>query len=100
MDHHSEKKLALATASRTFLPKKRKKPKVVGRLKYPEEAEKWAGKQPHLTRGEVEIRHKAKHPKTKKLIDKDREVGVPWLMFLSYMFIPLSVGMFPHLFHL
>ena len=27
-----------------------------------------------------------------------REVGVPPLMFLSYMFIPLSVGMFPHLF--
>jgi len=77
---------------------KAEKPKVVGRLKYPEEAEKWAGKQPHLTRGEVEILHKAKHPKTKKLIDKDREVGVPWLMFLSYMFIPLSVGMFPHLF--
>jgi SSS family solute:Na+ symporter len=25
-------------------------------------------------------------------------VGVPQLMFLSYMFIPLSVGMFPHLF--
>jgi SSS family solute:Na+ symporter len=27
-----------------------------------------------------------------------REVGVPPLMFLTYMFIPLSVGMFPHLF--
>jgi len=27
-----------------------------------------------------------------------REVGIPPLMFLSYMFIPLSVGMFPHLF--
>ena len=77
---------------------KAEKPKVVGKLKHPEEAAKWAGKQPHLTRGEVEISHKAKHPKTKKLIDKDREVGVPWLMFLTYMFIPLSVGMFPHLF--
>jgi SSS family solute:Na+ symporter len=28
----------------------------------------------------------------------DHEVGVPKLMFLTYMFIPLSVGMFPHLF--
>ena len=27
-----------------------------------------------------------------------REVGIPPLMFLTYMFIPLSVGMFPHLF--
>ncbi len=27
-----------------------------------------------------------------------REAGVPPLMFLTYMFIPLSVGMFPHLF--
>jgi len=77
---------------------KAEKPKVVGKLKHPEEAKKWAGKQPHLTREEVEISHKAKHPKTKELIDKTRKVGVPWLMFLTYMFIPLSVGMFPHLF--
>ena len=27
-----------------------------------------------------------------------REVGIPPLTFLTYMFIPLSVGMFPHLF--
>lgn len=27
-----------------------------------------------------------------------RQVGVPPLMFLSYMFIPMSVGMFPHIF--
>ncbi len=27
-----------------------------------------------------------------------REYGIPPLMFLTYMFIPLSVGMFPHLF--
>lgn len=77
---------------------KAEKPKVVGKLKHPEEVEKWAGKQPHLTRDEVEITYKAKNPKTKKLVDKTRDVGVPWLMFLSYMFIPLSVGMFPHLF--
>lgn len=29
---------------------------------------------------------------------KGNEIGVPPLMFLSYMLIPLSVGMFPHLF--
>ncbi|MEM7697999.1 MAG: sodium:solute symporter family protein [Verrucomicrobiota bacterium] len=28
----------------------------------------------------------------------EREVGIPPLQFLTYMFIPLSVGMFPHLF--
>ena len=77
---------------------KAEKPKVVGKLKHPEEAEQWAGKQPHLTRDEVEIIYKAKNPKTKEVVAKTREVGVPWLMFLSYMFIPLSVGMFPHLF--
>ena len=27
-----------------------------------------------------------------------REIGFPYLTFLTYMFIPLSVGMFPHLF--
>lgn len=77
---------------------KAEEPKVVGKLKHPEEAKEWAGKQPHLTRDEVAITYKAKDPKTKKLVDKEREVGVPWLMFLTYMFIPLSVGMFPHLF--
>ena len=77
---------------------KAEKPKAVGKLKHPEEAEQWAGKQPHLTRDEVEIIYKAKNPKTKELVDKTRDVGVPWLMFLTYMFIPLSVGMFPHLF--
>lgn len=28
----------------------------------------------------------------------EREIGIPPLQFLTYMFIPLSVGMFPHLF--
>ncbi|MDF1852051.1 MAG: sodium:solute symporter family protein [Verrucomicrobiales bacterium] len=27
-----------------------------------------------------------------------REIGIPSIQFLTYMFIPLSVGMFPHLF--
>ena len=54
---------------------KAEKPKVVGKLKHPEEAEEWAGKQPHLTRDEVEIIYKAKNPKTKELVDKTRDVG-------------------------
>jgi SSS family solute:Na+ symporter len=33
-----------------------------------------------------------------RTVSSDGAVGVPKLMFLSYMFIPLSVGMFPHLF--
>lgn len=28
----------------------------------------------------------------------EREIGIPYLQFFTYMFIPLSVGMFPHLF--
>jgi len=62
----------------------------------PEEAKKFAGKQPHLSRDEVPIVHKKKVDG--KPVDAERELGVPWLMFLTYMFIPLSVGMFPHLF--
>lgn len=33
-----------------------------------------------------------------RTLSHDGEVGVPPLMFATYMFIPLSVGMFPHLF--
>ena len=73
-------------------------PAVIGKLKNPEDIPKFAGKQPHLSRDVVEIAYKKKPPGASKPIDAERELGVPWLMFLSYMFIPLSVGMFPHLF--
>ena len=33
-----------------------------------------------------------------RTVSHDGEVGIPPLMFATYMFIPLSVGMFPHLF--
>ncbi len=33
-----------------------------------------------------------------RTVSNDGHVGVPPLMFATYMFIPLSVGMFPHLF--
>lgn len=72
-------------------------PKVVGSVSA-EDAEKFAGKQPHLARDVVDVTYKAKNPKTGELVDKHREVGMPFLMFVSYLFIPLSVGMFPHLF--
>jgi len=72
-------------------------PKVIGHVKNPEDISKFAGKQPHLTRETLQITYMGKAPDG-KLVPAEREVGVPWLLFLSYMFIPLSVGMFPHLF--
>ena len=62
----------------------------------PAESKDLAGTQPHLTRDVVHIVHKKKVDG--KPVDVERELGVPWIMFLTYMFIPLSVGMFPHLF--
>ena len=46
----------------------------------------------HLVRtpGELEV--------TTKAGAFQREIGIPPIQFLTYMFIPLSVGMFPHLF--
>lgn len=70
-------------------------PKVVGKVS-PEDAEKFAGRQPHLTRDVVDVTFKKKVGE--ELVDEHREVGMPALMFISYLFIPLSVGMFPHLF--
>ncbi|MEE2707322.1 MAG: sodium:solute symporter family protein [Planctomycetota bacterium] len=62
--------------------------------------------QPHLQRTVAtatykKIDRKAKKPvmgKDGKPVTWEREYGIPPLMFLTYMFIPLSVGMFPHLF--
>ncbi|MEM7014957.1 MAG: sodium:solute symporter family protein [Verrucomicrobiota bacterium] len=76
---------------------KLEEPKIVATVS-PEAAEKFAGKQPHLARDVIDVKFKAKNPKTGELVDKHREVGIPFLMFVSYLFIPLSVGMFPHLF--
>jgi SSS family solute:Na+ symporter len=71
-------------------------PKVIGKLNDPELADELTGYQPHLGRKVVDIDYKAK--KGPELVDQSRELGVPWWMFLTYLFIPLSVGMFPHLF--
>ncbi|MEK9983875.1 MAG: hypothetical protein VW879_03960, partial [Opitutae bacterium] len=69
-----------------------------------EEKEKLVGKQPHFTRTPIDLEYKTlnpafgKIPDAKKLLDKERELGIPPITFLTYLFIPLSVGMFPHLF--
>ncbi|MBT3667524.1 MAG: sodium:solute symporter family protein [Opitutae bacterium] len=55
-------------------------------------------KQPHLSRTPVLIEFKKKHPKTGEISFFERELGIPFITFVSYFFIPLSVGMFPHLF--
>ncbi|MCH1506321.1 MAG: sodium:solute symporter family protein [Verrucomicrobiales bacterium] len=57
-----------------------------------------AGYQPHLGRKVLEMDYKARTPGSGELVDQSRELGVPPWMFLTYLFIPLSVGMFPHLF--
>ncbi len=72
-------------------------PRVIGQLKDPEEAEALAGYQPHLGREVVEITH-APFPPRPDAPQMSRELGIPPWMFLTYLFIPLSVGMFPHLF--
>lgn len=54
--------------------------------------------QPHLSRTPVSVEFKKKNPKTGEISSFERELGIPFITFVSYFFIPLSVGMFPHLF--
>jgi SSS family solute:Na+ symporter len=54
--------------------------------------------QPHLARETVQTKFKKKNPKTGELVSFEREIGMPFITFVTYLFIPLSVGMFPHLF--
>lgn len=80
---------------------KHETPKVVGKVKHwaektPEEQASLTGKQPHLARTPIDLQYKGKVKG--KLVDKERELGIPPITFLTYLFIPLSVGMFPHLF--
>ncbi len=53
---------------------------------------------PHLARETVQVEFKKKNRKTKELEPFEREIGIPFITFVTYLFIPLSVGMFPHLF--
>ena len=53
---------------------------------------------PHLGRDPIVVEFKKKNPKTGELVPFERELGIPFITFVPYLFIPLSVGMFPHLF--
>ncbi len=55
-------------------------------------------KRPHLSRDAVIVEFKKKNPKTGELVIFEREIGMSFITFVTYLFIPLSVGMFPHLF--
>jgi SSS family solute:Na+ symporter len=77
--------------------KKLAEPIVVGKVTDAALAEKLKGKQPHFMREEVSVTYKKKTP-AGELVEAKRDLGVNPLTFLTYLFIPLSVGMFPHLF--
>ena len=68
-------------------------PKVVGTLRGEPDAS-LEGYQPHLGRRVLEMDYKTRGSDE----TFTRKLGVPPWMFLTYLFIPLSVGMFPHLF--
>ena len=72
-------------------------PKVVGKVKSSESSE-LTDLQPHFSRTPVTVEFKKKNPKTGELVSFERELGIPFWTFVTYLFIPLSVGMFPHLF--
>ena len=76
---------------------KNQPPKIVGKVVDFENAN-LANVQPHFWREPVTIEFKKKVPKTGELIPFERELGIPFITFVTYLFIPLSVGMFPHLF--
>lgn len=76
---------------------KSEKPKVVGKV-IESEGSNLTNKQPHFWREPTSIEFKKKNPKTGELTPFVRELGFPFLTFVTYLFIPLSVGMFPHLF--
>ena len=98
-----------------FNPKEKKlvandPPKVVGSVRaggeHDEHNDGEVPKNPHLSRTVSTATFKVIDKKTKKPVEDEdgnpmfwhREFGIPPIMFLTYMFIPLSVGMFPHLF--
>jgi SSS family solute:Na+ symporter len=76
---------------------KNEKPKPIGRVNDSTTVD-LSNKQPHLARTPIQVEFKKKNPKTGVISSFERELGIPFITFLSYFFIPLSVGMFPHLF--
>ena len=72
-------------------------PKKIGKLSS-SSSSNLTDRHPHLWREPVTVEFQKKHPKTTELVPFEREVGIPFITFVTYLFIPLSVGMFPHLF--
>ncbi len=72
-------------------------PKKIGKLTS-SSSSNLTDRHPHLWREPVTVEFQKKHPKTTELVPFEREVGIPFITFVTYLFIPLSVGMFPHLF--
>jgi len=72
-------------------------PKPIGRV-IDFENSNLTNQQPHFWREPVTVEFKKKIPKSGELVPFERELGIPFITFVTYLFIPLSVGMFPHLF--
>mgnify|MGYP001193495218 CR=1 FL=1 len=72
-------------------------PKIIGKVKYSENSN-LANQQPHFLRTPINVEFSKKNPKTGEISSFEKEIGIPFVTFVSYFFIPLSVGMFPHLF--
>ena len=74
-------------------------PKVVGRLieKGDAGAESYSPR-PLLSRQVTTVELENRNPRTGEVKKFKREYGMSTWMFMTYLFIPLSVGMFPHLF--
>ena len=72
-------------------------PKIVGKVHNFSKAD-LTSTHPHLARETLRAEFKKKNPKTGELLSFEREIGMPFITFVTYLFIPLSVGMFPHLF--
>ncbi len=72
-------------------------PKKIGKLSS-SSSSNLTDRHPHLWREPVTVEFQKKHPKTGELVPFEREIGIPFITFVTYLFIPLSVGMFPHLF--
>jgi len=72
-------------------------PKPIGRV-IDFENSNLTNQQPHFWREPVTVEFKKKIPKSEELVPFERELGIPFITFVTYLFIPLSVGMFPHLF--
>ena len=72
-------------------------PKLIGRVVESDNSN-LTNQRPHFWREPVKVEFKKKLPKTGELVSFERELGIPFITFVTYLFIPLSVGMFPHLF--